>query len=63
MKNVIALLLASVIIGFVAFAISFWLFKTDKVTAQSIGISCGVGGLVGELLRPYLVRKFGKKNA
>ena len=51
MKRLFFLLIAALIVGFVIFAISFWIFQLDFVMASSVAIGGAAGGLVVEILK------------
>ena len=51
MKRLFFLLVGALIVGFVIFAISFWVFQLDFVMASSLAIGGAAGGLGVEILK------------
>lgn len=62
MKNFLILLLASVIIGIAAFALFHWIFRFSFSEALNLGITSALASMVGELIKPYLQKRFPAKN-
>lgn len=63
MKKFLMLAIASIIIGFIAFAIFFWLLSFDKKESMIMGIVAAVTGLVVEYLRPLLHKLEGNRES
>ena len=53
MNNYLFLLIASVVVFFIIFSISFWLFSADKGTALGIAAGGSVSGLIVELIQGH----------
>ena len=51
MKYLISLIIAAVFIGFVCFAIFYWIFKMDILNAMNIAVCAASGGLIAEFIR------------
>lgn len=51
MKRIFFLFIGALIVGFVIFAISFWLFRADFNMATSFAIGGAGGGLFVELIK------------
>jgi len=60
MKYQISLVIASVIIGFLLFALSYWGFEVDLKQSIVLGISAAVTGLIVEWMRPLFKKKKAK---
>jgi hypothetical protein len=61
LKNAIFLAIACLIIGFVWFAVCFWLLGWDFKAAMSDARLVATTCFIVELLRPWLQKKFGRK--
>jgi hypothetical protein len=57
MKYFITLILAALIVGFVIFAIAYWVIGKDLSFAVNIGLSGALGGLVVEFGKRYFERR------
>jgi hypothetical protein len=53
MKNFIALLIASLIVGFGCYLLFYFIFGMDRQNAITIAFSTATAGLVVQYLRPY----------
>jgi hypothetical protein len=62
MKNIFALFLAALLLGFVIFAVSHWLFGSSVADSLDFSIPPVLAGVIVELLKPRL-RNFMKKRA
>ena len=61
MKKFLGLLLVSIPVGFVTFAICRWLIKTDFANSIIAAISAAGAGLIVEYLRSYSERRIKDK--
>jgi len=61
MKRIILLLLAALFVGFIIFAISFWLIHLPVERAIGIGVAGTVGGIGGEFFGGYMKKRKQKK--
>ena len=59
MKNILSALIAVIIVGFIVFAIMYWLLNEDLKGAIEIAVAVAIGGLLAPVLVKY-IRK-GKK--
>lgn len=57
MKYQISLVIASAIIGFLLFALSYWGFGVEFKQSLALGISATVVGLITEWMRPPFKKK------
>jgi len=57
MKYQISLVIASALIGFVLFALSYWGFGAEMKWSLVLGINTAVTGLVTEWMRPLFKKK------
>jgi putative exporter of polyketide antibiotics len=56
MKKLISLLLATIIIAFVVFAINYWILGFDITESKVFGITAGATGLIIEYLHPFIAQ-------
>jgi membrane associated rhomboid family serine protease len=63
MKRMISLLLAALIVGFIIFAIAFWLIRLPVERAIGIGVAGTVGGIAGEYFGYYMKKRKIKRNS
>jgi hypothetical protein len=57
MKQLPALLIAAFVVGFLAFAFSYWIMQMEYRLAWITGVAAGFAGLVVELLKPLWQKK------
>lgn len=62
MKNMLALIMATLIVGFGLFAISYWLLNFDRNNSLIIACSGALAGFAVEILKPSLQKLTKKKS-
>lgn len=58
MKKFISFFLAATIVGFICFALTYWVFSLNKSSALNIAIAAAVSGFVVEYFKPVILRLF-----
>jgi hypothetical protein len=53
LKNVVFIFIAAIIIGFVCFALFYWLMNFSFIDARILGISAAFSGAVVEFIKLY----------
>jgi hypothetical protein len=62
MKKLFFLLIAAALIGFICFAVMYWLFDASFIDSRQMAITLGATGFIVECLRPLIIKYSNKRS-